>query len=98
MVKRIIWSKQRLRIKGIFDYWNKANGNKNYSRKLNIEFNNLVELLLTFPELGRKVENYDARFLIKREYIVFYKLSRDSDSIEILQIWDSRRDPENLRL
>lgn len=101
MVKRIIWSKQALKNKKeIFEYWNKANHNKDYSKKLNIEFNNLVDMLMLFPEIGRKVENYDARFLIKREYIVFYKVISGSDykDIEIIQIWDSRRDPDNLRL
>lgn len=80
MVKRLIWTKQALKNKKeIFEHWNKSNGNKNYSRKLNTELNNLSDLLLSFPELGRKVENYDARFLIKREYIIFYKLNSYSD-------------------
>lgn len=57
-------------------------------------------MLLIFPELGRKVENFEARYLVKHEYIIFYKLNISSESltIEILQIWDSRRDPEELIL
>jgi toxin YoeB len=101
MVKRLVWSKKALENKKeIFEYWNIANGNKNYSRKLNTELNNLIDVLLSFPDPGRKVENYDARFLVKHRYIIFYKVNRSSEflDIEIIQIWDSRRDPEDLKL
>jgi plasmid stabilization system protein ParE len=101
MVKRIIWSKSALKSKKeIFDYWNEENGNKKYSIELNNEFNRIIDLLLLFPELGRIVENFEARYLVKHVYIIFYKLNNSSESltIEILQKWDSRRDPEELTL
>jgi len=101
MVKRLIWSKHALQSKKeIFDYWNKTNGNKNYSRKLNEEFDKIIDLILLFPQLGREVENYDARCVTKGDSIIFYKLKTVKDElfIEILHIWDSRRDPQDLKL
>lgn len=101
MVKRLIWSKSAVQDrKNILDYWNETNENKNYSRKLNNEFNDLTELLLLFPLLGRKVENHNSRFVVKGEYIIFYKISENKEitNIEILHIWDSRRDPMKLKL
>jgi len=92
-VNRIVWSKNALKdIKEIFEYWNKTNGNKDYSRKLNKEFSSLADLLLLFPRIGRTVENYDIRFLFKYEYIIFYKTigSIEKPDIEIIQVWDSR--------
>ncbi len=101
MVKRIIWSKNALNDKlEIFDYWNKNNGNKVYSNKLNTDLNDLIDLLLLFPRIGRKVENYDMRFISRHEYIILYKIKESNKrlEIEIIQIWDSRRDPLGLKL
>ena len=100
-VNRIVWSKNALRdIKEIFEYWNRTNDNKDYSRKLNKEFSSLVDLLMLFPRIGRTVENYDIRFLCKYVYIIFYKTkgSIKKPDIEIIQVWDSRRDPLELKL
>lgn len=101
MVKRLTWSKKAVQDrKDILNYWNETNGNKNYSRKLNNEFNELLELLLLFPLLGRKVENHNSRFVVKGDYIIFYRISeiKDIKNIEILNIWDNRRDPHKLKL
>lgn len=50
MVKRLIWSRQALQSKKeIFDYWNETNGNKNYSKKLEEEFNKIIDLIILFP-------------------------------------------------
>ncbi len=67
---------------------------------MNDEFNKIADLLLLFPELGRKVENYDARFVIKGDYILFYKLKLINEelSIDILHIWDSRRNPDDVQI
>ncbi len=71
MAKRVIWSKRSLQDKKeIFDYWNEANRNKKYSRKLNEEINKITDLLLLFPNLGRQLENHNARFIVKGDYII----------------------------
>ena len=97
MVKRIVWSRIAVadRIQ-ILDYWFQRTGNKNYSRKLDKSFRNIVRLLANYPRLGRKIEKHDERCFIKDSYVIFYR-SIDI-SIEILHIWDSRRDPDDLKL
>ena len=73
MVKRLRWSERALQDKkNIFDYWNETNGNKAYSKQLNKRFNEVTELLYLFPECGRKVDNYDARFIVKGDYIFWF--------------------------
>ena len=101
MVKRIVWTEKALHTKKeIFDFWTKQTGNKTYSRKLESGFDKLINSILLFPELGRKIENYDARVLIKGDYSIIYKLIVEESSLEIkiLQIWDTRRDPDKLKI
>jgi plasmid stabilization system protein ParE len=97
MVKRIIWSANALsdRIE-ILDYWYQRIGNKNYSRKLDKSLKNLIRHLVKFPEMGRKLENRDERFLVKDAYQIFYAVI--GDKVVILHIWDSRRNPDDLNL
>lgn len=102
MVKRIIWSekakKERKERKEILEYWIKATGSIRYSFILRNEFNYLIRLLLIFPKLGMKVQNYDARCLVKGDYKMFYDIKEEMDNLEIriLHIWDTRRNPENM--
>lgn len=97
MVKRIIWSeKAKDERKEILEYWVKATGHKRYSSKLRNEFNYVIRILLKFPKLGMKVQNYDARCLVKGDYKIFYDTKEEKDNMEIriLHIWDTRRNPE----
>jgi len=57
MAKRIIWSRraQNDRI-SIFEYWNKRNKSKVYSKKLNRLFNEGVKLISEYPEIGKPTE------------------------------------------
>jgi len=59
-------------------------------------FKEVIQLLSHFPSLGRELEDRKERFFIKEHYQIFYL--DEADSIIILHIWDSRRDPENLEL
>ena len=57
MAKRLIWTKMsHNQKKEIFEFWNNRNKSKNYSRKLNDLFNEAAELLLLYPNLGKKME------------------------------------------
>jgi toxin YoeB len=101
LAKRIIWSKRAKEDRReILEYWIKSTGNKKYSLKLRNDFNSIIKLLINFPNLGKKVDNYDARCLIKGEYKIFYDVLEDYSNLEvrILHIWDTRRNPEKLRL
>lgn len=95
MAKRITWSRIAVadRIQ-ILDYWFQRTGNKNYSRKLDLAFRHIARLLSTHPMLGRKIEKREERYFVKDSYVIFYR--SQGNSIEILHIWDSRRNPDEL--
>lgn len=97
MAKRVIWSKEALadRIQ-ILDYWYERLGSKDYSSKSDNTFRHTVRLLSGFPDLGRKLENREERFFVKDTYQIFYL--EDRESIIILHIWDSRRNPDDFPL
>lgn len=95
MAKRIIWAKEAVsdRIQ-ILDYWYKRLGSKEYSSKLDEMFKEVVLLLSNFPFLGRKLSvDRDERIFIKDRYQIFYL--DEKELIQILHIWDSRRDPKD---
>ncbi len=97
MVRRIIWSKNALKDKVIIlDYWYKRIGTKTYSRKLDKQLRKSVKLLKNFPEVGRYLTGTDIRFLVKDHYQIFYKYI--NQEIRILHIWDSRRNPDELKI
>ena len=97
MAKRIKWSQQAVadRIQ-ILDYWFQRIGNKSYSRKLDKSLRKVIQLLSEYPELGRRLTNREERYFVKDCYQIFYQTKKDS--IEILHVWDSRRNPEDLKL
>jgi len=97
MAKRIIWSREAVadRIQ-ILDYWCQRLGSKEYPSKLDKRFKEIVQLLSYYPSLGRKLENREERFFIKDDYQIFYLY--EEDSIKILHIWDTRRDPKDFPL
>ena len=97
MVKRIVWSANALadRIE-ILDYWNKRIGSKIYSNKLDKSLKDVIHNLSIFPEIGRKMEYSEERFIVKDNYEIFYLI--DENVVQILHIWDSRRDPISIKL
>ena len=97
MAKKIKWSPEAVadRIR-ILDYWVERTGNKRYSRKLDKAFREVVTMLSRSPEIGREVENREERYFVKGNYLVFYQIREDS--IDILHLWDGRRNPDDLKL
>jgi toxin YoeB len=98
MVKRkIIWSpRAKSDLFSILDYYFKRNGSKTYSIKLNASLRASIRLLENHPELGVKVDIKYVRVLIHGDYGIFYEIREDT--IELITIWDSRRDPEKLEI
>jgi toxin YoeB len=97
MVKRIIYSENALQDRAeILAYWYKRIGTKTYSKRLNQTFKEIVKLLSEFPELGRQMENRTERFFVKDYYQIYYTITEET--LEILHIWDSRRNPDDLNI
>lgn len=97
MAKRIKWSTHAVADRiSILDYWFQRIGNKKYSKKLDSSLKEVIKMLAVYPQLGRQLESREERFFVKDSYQIFYL--ETSDSIEIVHIWDSRRNPEDLSL
>lgn len=95
MVKRIIWSPQAVADRlSVLDYWHQRIGNKNYSIKLDKSLKHIVKMLVQYPSMGRQLKNVEERYFVKDNYMIFY--TDNLKSIEILHIWDTRRNPDEL--
>ena len=53
-----------------------------------------MNYLKEFPTMGRESGYEGIRYLIVRDYLVFYKNCKDL--VTILRVWDGRRDPGNI--
>ncbi len=97
MSKQIKWSiranQDRL---AILEYWIKRNQSNSYSTKLDSLFRENIELLAQIPELGKPTNFPKVRVKIVRDYLIFYRIK--NAFLEIVTIWDSRRNPKKLKL
>lgn len=97
MALKIVWSfRAKDDIKHISIYWNKRIGNSSYSKKIRRLTNEYLTLLQQYPKLGRQTDNKFIREIVIREFKVFYTF--DETSIYIVRFWDTRQDPEKLKL
>lgn len=94
--RRIVWSllaqEQR---KSIFNYWNKRNKSKEYSKKLNSLIVQAINLISIFPEIGINTEFRNIKMKLVRDYYIVY--SYTNSELNILCIWDVRQKPNKLR-
>ena len=95
--KQIVWSpKAELTFVAILDFYIERNGNSSFSNKIYREINQLLSLLLAFPKLGKQTSDVRFRMLIHRVYKVYYQIKKDR--IIIHMIWDTRQNPDDLKL
>ena len=95
--RKIIWSSRaKIDLFEILDYYYKRNGTKTYSRKLNSVIRKSIKLLKKYPFIGFRTDIQFVRTLITGHFCIFYEVS--NEAIEIITIWDSRQNPENLIL
>lgn len=92
--KEIIWStRANLELKEILEFYNKRNGNVNYSLKLVGEIDDLLDTLSQSEFIGRLTSNKKTRIVVMKVYLVFYEIN--GNRIEILSFWDNRQDENN---
>ena len=95
--RKIIWSpRSGVDLIGIMEFYERRNGNINYSRKIYARIRKSLLILKQFPGIGAKTDIENIRNLILGDFCVFYKT--DKELIEIIAIWDSRQNPNNLNL
>ena len=89
--KEIIWSKRAYsELKSILEFYNKRNGNTNYSLKLVNEIEDILNTLSQQEYLGRLTSNKKTRVVVMKVYLIFYEIN--GNIIEILSFWDNRQD------
>jgi len=97
MVKEIRWSLRADRDRqSIEEYWINRIKSNSYSLKLDQLFRERVKLLAETPELGISTQFDFVRFIIVGHYLIYYRIT--TNYIEIITIWDSRRDPQKFKL
>lgn len=95
MAKRLVWSPIAREIrKEILQYWIRRNKSKRYSKKLNTLFEESAQQIADFPYSGISISGKVYRGKLIKDYYLLYKIK--DDSIEILFIWDTRKDPADL--
>ena len=95
--RKIIWSKRALfELKEILEYFIVRNGSKTYSLKLHSNFKKSIRLLADYPDLGFQTDFGKIRVLFHGIYEIFYEVT--NDAVLIISIWDTRQDPEKLRI
>lgn len=95
--KEIRWSKKAIQDKiDILDYWIKRNKSKSYSQKLDLLFNKIIRNTARAPETGKKTDYRNVQIKIISHYMIFYRIQEKY--VEIVRIWDSRRDPNKMKL
>ena len=95
--KEIKWSLKAIHDKiDILEYWIERNKSKTYSIKLNKLFDKSIITLSDYPEQGKKTDYKNIRIKIVRHYLIFYQI-RD-EFIEIVRIWDARRNPKKIKI
>jgi len=94
--KRIAWTKEaRADFRATLEFYNDRNGSSTYSRKLAEQVFKAIEKLQDNNHLGIRTSDPEVRVLIKGAFSIFYELKEDM--ILVLIIWDSRRNPDELR-
>jgi len=95
MAKRLVWSPIAKEIrKEILQYWIKRNKSKRYSKKLNTLFEESAQQIADFPYSGISISGMGYRGKLIKDYYLHYIVK--DDSVEILFIWDTRKDPADL--
>ncbi|RJE71828.1 type II toxin-antitoxin system RelE/ParE family toxin [Reichenbachiella sp. MSK19-1] len=95
--RKIIWTaKAAFDLQRIVEYWVDKTGNSQYSSKLFKLVNKSVLTLKVFPNTGRVSDFDDVRVKPVLNYLIFYQTT--PKEIRILRVWDSRRNPDKLKI
>ncbi len=89
--KKIIWSTRAdFELKENLIFYNERNGSVEYSLKLLIEIDDLMETLSKSEFIGRLTVNKKTRVVVMKRFLIFYEIN--NNIIEILSFWDNRQD------
>jgi len=96
MGRQVIWSPEALELlEGILTYWEKRNGSKTYSLKLNKLVQDCLKQVSKYPKSGRSAKYKTVHYRIIRDYFIYYTFT--DKEIIVLSLCDMRRDPEYIK-
>jgi plasmid stabilization system protein ParE len=92
---KVFWTELAVRQRNlVFDYWNRRNASRSYSKKLHLKIRHCITILKHHPEAGRKTDFEHIRVLFLEHYSLLYRC--DDTDIHILAFWDNRQSEEKL--
>lgn len=95
MAKKIRWSaKAHFDRLDILAYWANRNKSITYSVKLDSLIRQCIQLIAELPEIGKPTTLPNVKLKVLRDYFIVYRVN--GDYLEVITIWDTRRNPENL--
>lgn len=94
--RKIKWSLRAIHNKiAIYEYWLERNKSPAYPEKLERLFDEAVLRAAVFPFSGIKTKNKNIRIQLVKNYKLVYHVTEIH--IEVITIFDSRRDPKELK-
>ncbi|WP_082591999.1 type II toxin-antitoxin system RelE/ParE family toxin [Candidatus Symbiothrix dinenymphae] len=78
----------------MFNYWNARNQSTEYSKKVKLKIDAVINVLKTHPRAGRNTDFADVRISPLGNFSILYKLN--ASAIIIVAFWDNRQDPNTL--
>jgi plasmid stabilization system protein ParE len=95
VAKRVIWTETAKNARrDILKFWILHNKSNTYSKKLARLFRSKISLIAKSEYLGKPTDNKNVRVTLVSHFSIFYKVL--SDEINIVGIWDNRRNPDDL--
>lgn len=97
MAKQVIWStKATKELFDILEYWNLNNLSKTYSNNLYQKIQINIKYIAENNFIGKPSDVEGVRVVVISNYLLFYQISENR--IEILSLFDGRRNPEDVLL
>ncbi len=97
MAEKVIWTTQaKNELFDILDYWKNRNQSILYSQKLFQLIQNQINLIILFPEIGRKTNFENVRIKNIKDYLLFYEIK--NSKLYILTIKSSKQNPNKFRI
>lgn len=93
----IVWtSNAKIELKHILEFYNFRNKTKTYSQKLLRKIQSELNLLILQPTIGKKTDIINVNGLVIENFILYYEVNESN--IIILSFWDTRQNPDRLKL
>ena len=97
MARGIEWTEEAEKsFKKTLRFYTRRNGSNKYSKKVNNVIKQLCKHLKRYPLLGMKTTKSGVRVIITSPFQIYYTVR--PQAIVILNVWDTRRDPDELIL